>query len=217
MEKSELLAFEQRCSQEEPPRCQAACPLRLDARGFLAAFADQGAPAARLVLERTLPLAGLVAHLCEAPCEAACLRGELGGALAVGELERTCVTAAPRRNRPLLPPAKAKRAAVLGAGAGGLVAAWDLVRKGWRVTLHFPEKTAGLPLSRHARSLPAPVLAEELELLASLGVVFAPETSPDPAVLAGLIREHDGAFLDLAAWGPGAAAALGGDPAGRDP
>ncbi len=84
MEKSELLAFEQRCSQEEPPRCQAACPLRLDARGFLAAFADQGAPAARLVLERTLPLAGLVAHLCEAPCEAACLRGELGGALAVG-------------------------------------------------------------------------------------------------------------------------------------
>ncbi|MBG3877267.1 hypothetical protein FVW20_09620, partial [Desulfovibrio oxamicus] len=56
MDQTSLRDWESRCIQEEPPRCQAACPLHVDARAFLGHAAQGRWREARGVLERTMPL-----------------------------------------------------------------------------------------------------------------------------------------------------------------
>jgi len=102
MDQNELRDWEARCIQEEQPRCRAACPLHVDVRAFMEAMAAGKTAAARKILERTMPLPGVLARICDHPCEASCLRRDLGGPLAVGELERFCVGNAPAGGKPLV-------------------------------------------------------------------------------------------------------------------
>jgi len=79
MDQAELRALEDRCVQDCPPSCTAACPAHLDVRGMMSAVAD-GRLAEALALVRaavTLPVA--VALTCDQPCRPVCLRGEHGG------------------------------------------------------------------------------------------------------------------------------------------
>ena len=56
MDQSELRQWESRCTQEEPPRCRAACPLHVDVRAFCTHMAEGDLRKAWGVLCRTLPL-----------------------------------------------------------------------------------------------------------------------------------------------------------------
>lgn len=97
----------------------AACPLQMDVRPFLERMAHGDTPGARKVLERHLPLPGVLGRICEHPCETACVRQELGGPLAVGALERVCVSQCAQQTRNLPRPPKNKKVAVIGDGHGG--------------------------------------------------------------------------------------------------
>jgi Fe-S oxidoreductase len=220
MDQIPLRDWESRCIQEEPPRCQAACPLHVDARAFLGHAAQGRWREARGVLERTMPLPGVLARLCEAPCEAACLRQEAGGTIAVGALERACAAlSAPAADpRPL--PGRGLRAAVLGGGLAALTVAWDLARKGHAVTLagwledsgeHGGESdprmaAAGRLADIPPDVLPADALRKELDRLAGLKVRFAAPVAPTAAVLEEMRAAHGAVFV---AWSPAAARALG--------
>ncbi len=188
MDQNELREWESRCTQEEPPRCTAGCPLAVDARAFVQAMGRGDLRAAFAVLEKTMPLTGVTARLCEAPCEEFCLRRELGGPVAIGLLEKTCCSHAAQRGRILLLPARDKAAAVLGAGPSSLVVAFDLAKKGYAVTV-FPASAAGGWLSGlPAELLPPEILAEELAFLEKTGVRFeaaAPFTVEMLATLRG--------------------------------
>ena len=81
-------ALEARCTQENPPRCQVACPFNLDVRGVVTCLSKGNTREARRLVQRSLPLPGLFAHICDHPCETMCLRESLGGPLNVGEIER---------------------------------------------------------------------------------------------------------------------------------
>ena len=76
------------CIGEEPPPCQAACPLDIRVREKLR-FMQQGDLAAALavVLERC-PFPGILGRICTHPCEAACTRNSLDQPLAVAGLKR---------------------------------------------------------------------------------------------------------------------------------
>ena len=97
MEQADLRSWERQCTQDDMPKCRAACPLQMDVRPFLERMAHGDTPGARKVLERHLPLPGVLGRICEHPCETACVRQELGGPLAVGALERVCGSALSRR------------------------------------------------------------------------------------------------------------------------
>ena len=84
MEQADLRSWERQCTQDDMPKCRAACPLQMDVRPFLERMAHGDTPGARKVLERHLPLPGVLGRICEHPCETACVRQELGGPLAVG-------------------------------------------------------------------------------------------------------------------------------------
>jgi len=173
MDQQTLRQWESRCIQEELPFCQAACPLHVDGRAFLGLLARGDADGARKVLERTLPLPGVLGRICEAPCETACKRREAGDALAIGGLERFTMLTGTPGPKPLRLPGKKGKAVILGRGLAALTCAWDLLKKGWGVTLH----TLGQPLgdalcSLPAHLLPPQALADELAVMRALGLVL---------------------------------------------
>ncbi|WP_309542112.1 pyridine nucleotide-disulfide oxidoreductase/dicluster-binding protein [Nitratidesulfovibrio liaohensis] len=220
MDQTSLRDWESRCIQEEPPRCQAACPLHVDARAFLGHAAHGRWREARGVLERTMPLPGVLARLCDAPCQAACLREEAGGAIAVGALERACAALSAPAEDPRPLPGRGLRAAVLGGGLAALTVAWDLAKKGHAVTLagwledggeHGGESDPRMAAAGRLAAIPPDVLPpdalrRELDRLAGLKVRFAAPVAPTAAVLEEMRAAHGAVFV---AWSPAAANALG--------
>ncbi|WP_461211414.1 pyridine nucleotide-disulfide oxidoreductase/dicluster-binding protein [Desulfocurvus sp. DL9XJH121] len=199
MDQKDLRRWEARCIQEEQPRCQAACPLHVDARALCAALASGKVDQAWAVLARTMPLPGVLARICDAPCQKACLREEAGGGLRLGPLERYCAQNAGRTPRVQKLPAKHKNAAVLGTGLAGLCAAWELARKGFSVTLFGP-RAQGLVTELEGAALPTEVLDAELARLKDLGVVREDGDIPAPETA---LAAFDAVFADPEAC-PGA-------------
>lgn len=207
MNQDELREFERRCTQDSPPRCQARCPLHLDVRGFAAAMRDGKHQAARAILERQMPIPGILANICDHPCETVCLRRDLGGSVAVGDLERSCLRLHPEGAKALPRPKKPKKAAVIGAGVAGLSAAWDLAGKGFPVTVHHGGESRRSDLRAATRAslasrgldfsqvLPEADLDAEYERLAKRGAVF--KTAAATAELLAECREaYDAVFVD---------------------
>jgi Fe-S oxidoreductase len=199
MDQKHLHEMEARCTQESPPRCRAACPFDLDVRAFMTHMAAGRAGEARKLLERHLPLPGVLARLCDHPCEEVCLRRDLGGSLAMHGLELSCKLAAGPQSRPLPMPPKKKRLAVAGAGLAGLTAAWDLSRKGYPVTVCH----AGAPEAALLAAYPVlaevglgkDFLAEDMAVLLRQKVRFE-AVALDATLTARLAAEYDGLLLD---------------------
>jgi len=198
MDQQTLRQWESRCIQEEQPFCQAACPLHMDGRAFLGLLARGDANGARKVLERTLPLPGVLGRLCEAPCQAACKRREAGDALAIGSLERFALATGKPGPRPFRLPGRQGRVLILGRGLCALTCAWDLLKKGWGVTL----RSLGQPLGEALLALPADrlppqALADELATLQALGLTLDETPGQGLEVLEAAIAEGLAVFLQL--------------------
>ena len=173
MEQKDLREWEKRCIQEEPPACRAGCPLGVDARGFVLAVKDDNLAGARVLLEKSMPLAGIVARMCESPCEQYCLRENLGGSIAIGSLERMCIKAVPAKKKLLRLPPRPKKVAVIGAGPSSLTVAFDLAKKGYPVSIfHLQDGPGGWLRSTPESVLSGEVLEEELLRLTTLGVTY---------------------------------------------
>ena len=177
MDQSELRDLEYLCIQEEWAFCRAACPLHMDARSMCLALQTGDTAKARAVVDKTLPVAGILGRICEAPCEAACKRNEAGGAVRIGRLEKFCVGSAPRRGKPMKVPDRGRKAAVLGCGLSSLTVAHDLARKGYRIQI-FHQETDALTAVIQAlpRMVPEESVQQELDHLQRLGVSFQAAT-----------------------------------------
>ena len=179
----------------------------MDVRPFLERMAHGDTPGARKVLERHLPLPGVLGRICEHPCETACVRQELGGPLAVGALERVCVSQCAQQTRNLPRPPKSKKVAVIGDGMAGLVAAWDLSRKAYPVDLFY---AGGRPAEGLIAAFPVltpEALDGELEAMRKSGVTLI-RREPDKALFQE-VEGYDAVFVDVSC-APGLA------PASRD-
>lgn len=175
MDQTTLHAIEARCTQEAPPRCQTACPFGLDVRAFLGKMADGKMAEARKIYERHVPLPELMARVCDHPCETACVLRDLGGGLAMSALEYCCVENS-TAGKTLARSPKPGTAAVLGNGLAGLVAAAEMSRKNYAVTV-FHEGSAESGLLRRFPNLQADFRLSGLD-----GVEFE-SGKPDMALL----------------------------------
>ena len=203
MDQQRLHEIESHCTQESPPRCRVACPFDLDVRTFMARMAEGKQGEARKVLERHLPLPGIIARICDHPCENACLRQDLGGSVAMHGLELACMLAVGPQGRPLPLPPKKFRMAIMGAGLAGLTAAWDLSRKAYPVTVfHAGGPTefllgrfAALAASPQATGIGKDFAAEDFESLTRQKVRFE-QAMLDAALLEKLAADYDAVLVD---------------------
>jgi Fe-S oxidoreductase len=196
MEQSELRRFEYQCIQEEPPFCQAACPLHVDVKAVNKALAAGDAAGARKALARNMPLPGILGLICDHPCEARCRRADVETAIRIGELERAAIrgSSGPTRVMPL--PGRGVRVAVLGGGMSALTVAWDLGRKGYLVTI-LAEALGGTLLSLPEERLPRANIAEEAQALKKLKMTFAPPPDMRPGLIEELMKDYAAVYVGL--------------------
>jgi len=72
----------------EQIKCQFACPVHTDARGYVRAIAEGDYELAYLIARGPNPLASICGRICGAPCEAACRRGAIDQPIAIRALKR---------------------------------------------------------------------------------------------------------------------------------
>jgi len=87
-------------------KCQAACPARTDARGYVTAIAAGQFERAYRIARESNPLASICGRICNAPCEAACRRGSLDEPIAIRALKRFVTERFGVEARRLLPVAR---------------------------------------------------------------------------------------------------------------
>lgn len=198
MEKEQRIAWEAQCIQEEPPACSASCPLHVDVRQFMGEMANGNLEEAYRVLARNMPFPGILGRICNHPCETKCRRGEIGEALAIGSLERFCVERHGSPDKVKLLPRKSKNVVVIGGDVAGVVAAYDLRKKGFGVTLLESGPQLGATFRKFREDfLPGAVIDEELAVLRDMRVDIQLGATLDDAEFERLCSEFDAVFIDL--------------------
>jgi glutamate synthase (NADPH) small chain len=199
MDQQALRELEKRCIQEEPPLCTATCPLHVDARAFAGHIGRGDWDAAYKILNKFMPMPGILGRICDAPCESRCRRKDVEAAIVIGALERACVNAVQNVPGVLPLPPKDKRIAVVGSGLSSLTVAWDLGRKGYRVTLFEPEERLAASLFRlDPIRLPAHAVQWEIDKLTRLGVTVELHARlEEPRLWDQWMSEFDAVYLGL--------------------
>ena len=198
MDQKELREWENKCIQEHPPACTAACPLHVDVRSFIAAVAKEDFSSAAAILQKKMPFPRIIANICHRQCEQSCKRSEVGESLSVGELEKFCADyfTAPKI---MALPKKNKRVAVVGTGLSGLTAAYELAKKGYAVTaFEASDQLGGRIRSYLGSALTNEMITADMSVLTKLNIEFRMNTALGKDVsLSELMNEFDAVYLGL--------------------
>lgn len=160
--------------RDKTPPCNHACPAGEDIVDYLQMVVDGNYEQARQRILEENPLIGVCGRVCPHPCESECNRTQLGGAIAIHSLERFVAGLSGARRLPQAEktaPAGAK-VAVVGSGPAGLSCAYQLARRGYRVTIFeaLPASGGMLRVGIPSYRLPREVLDAEILAIQSLGV-----------------------------------------------
>jgi heterodisulfide reductase subunit A len=157
------------------PPCQGACPAGVNAQGYMT-LAGQGKFAEALALVRQrMPFASACGRICIRPCETACKRGQVDAPLAIcytkrflGDYEHDAGLDVP----PPIDQEREQKVAIIGAGPGGLSAAYYLRQEGYQVTVFEKLPVAGgmLSVGIPEYRLPKDVLEREVDYVRRMGV-----------------------------------------------
>ena len=200
--------------QEKTPPCQAQCPNSGDIRSWLGLIAqrwklglslEQACDRAWQKLVERNPLPATLGRICPHPCEDLCSRGAKDGAVSINAMERFVGDWGISRKLSLPTAGNVsctESIGVVGSGPAGLSFAYQMARRGYRVTLYEEREQPGGML-RHAipdYRLPRDVLDAEIQRILDLGVslVTGIEVGND-AVFDGLRARHRLVFLGLGA------------------
>lgn len=137
--KEELEARESLCVHEQPPYCNAACPLKLDTKAMMAALAAGDFSKALGLYEKITPLPHLLCAGCEAPCEGKCKLAAIGESVSIRELEGAAVRYGENPKRRTLLRKKTKTCAIFGLDKMALFLAGELSKKMYPVTVFCEE------------------------------------------------------------------------------
>lgn len=187
-----------------PSPCHAACPVNGDIAEWIGRARARDFRGAWEILTRHNPFPAIAGRICHHPCESACNRAGFDESLAICKLERFVGDLALAERWAFAPPSAEhrERIAVVGGGPSGLSAAFQLRRRGYRVTLFEAQPALGglmrygIPSYRLARA----VLDGEIERIVALGVDVrcgAPLATADE--LQHLQAEFDAVYLAVGA------------------
>jgi len=120
-----------------PSPCHGACPVNGDIAQWIHQVREGDFRGAWLTLMDNNPFPAIAGRICHHPCESACNRDELDAAVSICNLERYVGDLALAENWAAPKPtvSRDESVAVVGGGPAGLSAAYQLRRRGYRVTL----------------------------------------------------------------------------------
>ncbi len=179
--------------------CTAACPLGVNAQGYVRLIALGEEEEAYRLLRATLPFPGILGRICSRPCETACAHNEHGSpALAIRALKRYLADRFEGVDTPVeaaIPTGR--RVAIVGSGPAGLIAAHDLRLRGHEVLVLEAESAPGgmLRWAIPEFRLPREVFEREIGVLDKMGVRFGFGERVDNERCARLIEEYDAVLI----------------------
>ncbi|ADU49557.1 NAD(P)-binding protein [Intrasporangium calvum] len=158
------------------PPCNAGCPAGENIQAWLAHVKEGDHEAAWRQLTLDNPFPAIHGRVCYHPCETACNRVELDGAVSIHAVERFLGDLALEHGWQFEHPTThtGRRVLVIGSGPSGLSAAYHLARLGHEVTVRDSGPAPGgmMRYGIPAYRLPRHVLDAEIERLVALGVTF---------------------------------------------
>jgi NADPH-dependent glutamate synthase beta subunit-like oxidoreductase len=157
------------------PPCATACPAGQDPQKWLYAAESADYETTWRTIMDVNPFPAVIGRVCYHPCQTKCNRAQVDEAVGINAVERFIGDEGLRRGWtvPAAPPT-GKRVLVVGAGPGGLTAAYQLARLGHAVTVRDANPLAGgmmrygIPRYR----LPREILDAEVDRIAAMGVTF---------------------------------------------
>ena len=200
---------------EKFPPCIGACPSGNDIRGWLTTLAqrealglsvEEASEKAWLIEMETNPMPSIMGRVCPHPCEGGCNRTEKDGAVAINSVERYFGDFAIEKNlkAPTLDAGGPydETVAVVGSGPAGMSCAYQLARRGYKVTCFesLPKLGGMLRYGIPDYRLPRDIIDAEYQRVADLGVEFktgvtiGEETSFDD-----LKNDYDAVFVGIGA------------------
>jgi NADPH-dependent glutamate synthase beta subunit-like oxidoreductase/Pyruvate/2-oxoacid:ferredoxin oxidoreductase delta subunit len=194
--------------------CQVGCANCGDIRGWIGLVAqrhrtgisleDALARAWQLITEVN-PFPATLGRICPHPCESKCNRSELDEPLAINAMERFLGDYGINQALPL-PRTPGKGAeewlGVVGAGPSGLSFAYQMARRGYRVTVYDAREKAGgmLRFGVPDYRLPQDVLDAEVQKILDLGVELQLQTKVGTDIsLEELRSRHAALYLGIGA------------------
>lgn len=162
------------------------------------------AEAARIFLETT-PFPAVCGRVCPHPCETECNRTQLEGAVGINSFERFLGDFALEQKlvpEKLTDQTRPEKIAIIGAGPAGLSCAYQLVRRGYPVTVFeaFPKAGGMLRYGIPDYRLPQHILDAEIQRIADLGVKIKLNTMVGRDISLDDIRsEYKAVFVGLGA------------------
>jgi NADPH-dependent glutamate synthase beta subunit-like oxidoreductase/coenzyme F420-reducing hydrogenase delta subunit len=155
--------------------CMAACPVQTDTRRYVELITQGKYEEALELLLDANPFSSVCGRICHHPCEEQCRRSKVDAPVGLRLLKRFVIENTreyriSRRKR--VRPRRGERVAVIGSGPGGLTAAHDLAKQGFRVVVHEKNDTPGgmLGTAIPRYRLPYEVVKEDIDDILSLGV-----------------------------------------------
>ena len=157
--------------------CKQTCPAGVDVQGYISLMEKGFYNDAVALIKETNPLPAICGRVCVRPCEAECRRNLLGEGAAVGidYLKRFASDkdlASATKFVPELKPSTGKKIAVIGAGPGGLSAAYFLQILGHQVDIYEAAAKSGgwLRYGIPEYRLPNAIIDQEVQNIQDLGV-----------------------------------------------
>lgn len=149
----------------------------MDVQGYISLIEKGMYHEAVALIKETNPLPAICGRVCVRPCEAACRRNllEEGTGVGIDYLKRFAADQdllSPEKYRPVIKPSTGKKVAVIGAGPGGLSAAFFLQKEGHQVDIYEAAPYAGgwLRYGIPEYRLPNDIIQKEVDNITEMGV-----------------------------------------------
>ena len=160
--------------------CRRSCPAFMDIPLMNRLIAAGDFEAALQVVREEIALPFVLGYICPAPCEKACYRSPLGGAVSICMLKRfTAIGEGGESGEVGKGILTGKKIAVIGTGPAGLSAAFYLQRYGHQCILFDKNDLPGGTLRYDIPDdhLPKEILDKEIEIIKRMGALFQMNTT----------------------------------------
>ena len=165
------------CLKLAPAPCQTTCPAGLDIPTYVTLIGMGRDAEAIDVIRRDCPFPWVCGLVCTRPCELMCVRARIDSPVSIkflkGFAAERAMSEGSYRN-PQKGPDQEKKVCIIGAGPGGMSAAYYLALKGYQVRVIEQHAVAGgmLLLGIPRYRLPREIIDREVAKLEELGVEF---------------------------------------------
>jgi NADPH-dependent glutamate synthase beta subunit-like oxidoreductase len=189
------------CVNLAPAPCQMACPAGIDIPTYVTLIGHGKDAEAIDVIRKDNPFPWVCGLVCTRPCEFMCVRGRIDKPVSIKFLKAFAAERAMSEGRyknPEKKPNTNRKVAIIGAGPGGMSAAYYLTLQGHtvRVIEALPVPGGMIMVGIPRYRLPREVIDREVAMLEELGVEFLYNTRFGKDVtMAQLKKEGFEAFL----------------------